>query len=64
MEYKRICPKHSFRYSGSRCPICEQERIHTMVKKYIPPEEPEPIEGTDEEPDFSVLAEKFRIGKL
>ncbi len=49
------------RYSGKRCPYCEKERIDRMVRKYVPNNKEEQIE---DEPDFSILAEKFRIGKL
>ena len=61
MEYKKICPTHHLRYSGERCPYCEKERIDRMVRKYIPNKEEEEIE---DEPDFSILAEKFRTGRL
>lgn len=61
MEYKKICPTHHLRYTGNRCPYCEKERIDRMVRKYGPKKDEEQIE---EEPDFSILAEKFRIGKL
>ena len=61
MEYKKICPTHHLRYSGERCPYCEKERIDRMVRKYIPNKDEEEIE---DEPDFSILAEKFRTGRL
>jgi uncharacterized Zn finger protein (UPF0148 family) len=35
MEKKKLCPIHYFMYSGSICPICEQERIAAYANKFV-----------------------------
>lgn len=64
MVYKQICPIHHFRYSGSRCPVCESERIKNMERRLMKKKEneSEPTEETvDEELDWSALSDKFNI---
>lgn len=66
MLSKKICPTHHFRYTGSRCPICESERVNGMAKRYIPKEETKIEEEAPKQEtlDWSDLAEKFKVGRL
>ena len=33
-DRKTLCPIHSFYYTGSKCPLCEKERIDRYANKY------------------------------
>lgn len=56
---KNLCEVHRLYYSGTNCPLCEQERINSLVKKYYPKDKTkeEPREAT--ESDIARLIEKF-----
>ena len=66
MVNKNICPTHHFRYTGTRCPICESERIKGMVKRFVPKEESiiERENKVEETLDWNDLASKFKISTL
>jgi hypothetical protein len=67
MANKNICPVHHYRYSGNRCPICENERINNMVRRFAPKETPveEKVEEIlNENLDWEDLADKFNIKGL
>lgn len=34
MVYKAFCSTHRFHYSGDKCPFCEQDRIHSLSKRF------------------------------
>lgn len=64
MLYKQICPIHHYRYSGAKCPICERERINSMVRRFAKKEENACHQSeTDQEKDldWSALSDKFNI---
>lgn len=31
---KKYCPTHHFNYTAFKCPFCEQERLHTLSKRF------------------------------
>lgn len=63
MEIKQICPVHHFRYSGKKCPMCENERIANIVRRHSKKSETEtnPTEEADKELDWNVLSDKFKL---
>lgn len=56
---KNLCNVHHLYYSGTRCPICEEEKINSLVKKYSQKEnnKEQPREVT--ESDIAKLIAKF-----
>ena len=34
VQEKKLCEVHHLYYKGSNCPICEEERIYNLAKKY------------------------------
>lgn len=55
-----ICEKHHYRFYGTRCPVCEKERIDAMVRKYVKEEKKE-VEEAPADLDWNDLAGKFII---
>lgn len=55
-----ICEKHHYRFYGTRCPMCESERIDAMVRKYVKEEKKE-VEEAPANLDWNDLAGKFII---
>lgn len=33
---KKLCPIHSYYYSGNECPICAKERLEKMASRWVP----------------------------
>ena len=32
---KKFCPTHCLYYTGNECPICAQERIESLEKRFV-----------------------------
>lgn len=65
-ERKNFCPIHHLYYTGNNCPLCEKERIDSMVKKYDSKEKQKLVKEEKQsreinEADIQRLIEKFNV---
>ena len=63
MNIKNFCAIHHLYYNGTKCPMCESERIERAAKAYVHTDEKKPrVKSENKEPSEEMLkklVEKF-----